>query len=128
RIEASGNVGIGTASPGTKVDISLANNDFLRITESGSGTPNRVFLGDLTNAGYLDLRGSDGNVRTLLNAGQTSYINSSGGNVGIGTTTPGYKLDVNGTAHVSGNMTVDGNLAAKYQDVAEWVPSSEQLP
>src|SRR5207247_6472 len=50
------------------------------------------------------------------------------GNVGIGTTTPGYKLDVNGTAHVSGNMTVDGNLAAKYQDVAEWVPSSEQLP
>ena len=25
-------------------------------------------------------------------------------------------------------MTVDGNLAAKYQDVAEWVPSSEQLP
>src|SRR6266513_3699809 len=42
-------------------------------------------------------------------------------------TTPGYKLDVDGTAHVSGNMTVDGNLAAKYQDVAEWVPSSEQL-
>jgi hypothetical protein len=57
------------------------------------------------------------------------YI-KSGGNVGIGTVpSPNstYKLDVNGTAHISGNVTIDGNLAAKYQDVAEWVPASEQL-
>ena len=106
-INASGNVGIGNASPGTKVDISLANGDFLRITESGSGTPNRVFLGDVTNAGYLDLRGSDGNIRTLLNAGQTSYINSSGGNVGIGTTAPTATLSVNGTANKPGGGSWD---------------------
>jgi hypothetical protein len=36
-------------------------------------------------------------------------------------------LDVNGQAHVSGDMTVDGNIAAKYQDVAEWVPSTQKL-
>src|SRR5260370_20859881 len=53
---------------------------------------------------------------------------TSRSNVGVGQSNPTYKLDVNGTAHVSGNMTVDGNLAAKYQDLAEWVPSSEQLP
>jgi hypothetical protein len=106
-ISASGRVGIGTASPGTKVDISLANGDFLRITESGSGTPNRVFLGDSTNAGYLDLRASDGNIRTLLNAGQTSYINSSGGNVGIGTNAPTALLSVNGTANKPGGGSWD---------------------
>ncbi len=50
------------------------------------------------------------------------------GNVGIGTMTPGYKLDVNGNTNVTGNITVTGNINAKYQDVAEWVPSSEQLP
>jgi hypothetical protein len=106
-INASGQIGIGTASPGTKVDISLANGDFLRITESGSGTPNRAFLGDVTNAGYLDLRGSDGNIRTLLNAGQTSYLNSTGGNVGIGTTAPTATLSVNGTANKPGGGSWD---------------------
>jgi hypothetical protein len=106
-ISASGNVGIGTASPGTKVDINLANGDFLRIIENGSGTPNRVFLGDLTNAGYLDLRASDGTIRTLLNAGLTSYINASGGNVGIGTTAPTATLSVNGTANKPGGGSWD---------------------
>ena len=35
---------------------------------------------------------------------------SSSGNVGIGTSTPAYGLDVNGTARVSGVLTVGGNI------------------
>ncbi|MDO8728833.1 MAG: hypothetical protein Q7K26_02955, partial [bacterium] len=38
---------------------------------------------------------------TATNLSNSLYINSSGGNVGIGTTTPGYKLDVNGDVNVA---------------------------
>ena len=60
------------------------------------------------------------------------YMDSSG-NVGIGTTSPTTKLHVAGTARVTGAATFDsdvavtGNIAAKYQDVAEWVETSAPL-
>jgi hypothetical protein len=43
------------------------------------------------------------------------------GNVGIGTNAPATAL------HVVGDIMVTGNISAKYQDVAEWVPSTEKL-
>jgi hypothetical protein len=49
------------------------------------------------------------------------------GFVGIGTTAPDALLTVSGNAHITGNTVVDGNIAAKYQDVAEWVESGEAL-
>ncbi len=45
----------------------------------------------------------------------------SRGYVGIGTATP------NAALQVAGDALVDGNIAAKYQDVAEWVTSPEEL-
>lgn len=58
---------------------------------------------------------------------QRIHITSAGA-VGIGMTpSASYALDVNGAAHMSGNLTVDGNLAAKYQDLAEWVPAIGDL-
>jgi len=33
-----------------------------------------------------------------------------------------------GLLHVQGDVQVDGNIAAKYQDVAEWVRSEGNLP
>ncbi|HEY3383345.1 MAG TPA: hypothetical protein VGK32_16355 [Vicinamibacterales bacterium] len=49
------------------------------------------------------------------------------GNVGIGVDVPDSKLHVVGAAHITGDTVVDGNIAAKYQDVAEWVESVEPL-
>ncbi|MGH9761749.1 MAG: hypothetical protein ACREAC_13050, partial [Blastocatellia bacterium] len=66
--------------------------------------------------------------------GSVKMVITNTGSVGIGTGSPGSTLDVSGTANVSGNetvggnLTVTGNIAAKYQDVAEWVPSTQSLP
>ena len=61
-----------------------------------------------------------------------------GGNVGIGTAGPSEKLEIKGNLKVSADGSLPGNITAagtidagtikaRYQDVAEWVPSSEQL-
>jgi hypothetical protein len=51
----------------------------------------------------------------------------STGFVGIGTSNPRSRLEVAGDIKVSGSAVVDGNIAAKYQDVAEWVRAREPL-
>ncbi|KKU94155.1 MAG: hypothetical protein UY26_C0003G0306 [Candidatus Jorgensenbacteria bacterium GW2011_GWA1_48_13] len=90
---SSGNVGIGTASPGYKLDVKgisatrSANNDNLITVAGYNGTA----------GGYFDVY-YDNNLKIHLSAGPASgdtyFLNS---NVGIGTTGPGAKLDVAGT-------------------------------
>jgi len=54
----------------------------------------------------------------------------STGKVGIGTTAPSTALQVVGdlTLTGTGNIIASGNIAAKYQDFAEWVPSRISMP
>ena len=60
------------------------------------------------------------------NEGARLTINRDG-NVGIGIPNPTEKLHVSGNGKITGSLVVDGNINAKYQDVAEWVSSTEQL-
>jgi len=114
----NGSVGIGTNSPLALLDV--RNSDGVFYAGFGYGTNKETFIraGNSTT-GVLHV-GDLNTTRTLLQ--------ESGGNVGIGTATPNsqYKLDVAGNINSSGTIT-GNNIVAKYQDVAEWVPSSERL-
>lgn len=100
----SGNVGIGTAGPGRKLEVDFSNTDDgggirLRNTASGGKMWGLTIAatGDINSvpAGSLYLReDSVGGVKFLVNPN---------GNVGIGTIDPGgYRLYVNGTAYSTG--------------------------
>ena len=96
----AGSVGIGTSSPVYTLDLNGGVNSFRAKAATASAS---------------DV------VATFDNSAGSQMIVRGDGNVGIGTLTPNNKL------HVNGSITVEGNINAKYQDVAEWVESSQQL-
>ena len=116
-----GNVGIGTTSPGYKLDVvgavrstidnsfSFASNRSAITVWSGLG-----FLTNNVNKWFLGLREtSDDNLRwyNFTNSSERMVLTETG-NLGIGTTSPAYKLDVNGSASFADNVIITKNQNA----------------
>ena len=96
-----GNVGIGTTDPGAPLSVS-SNVNILGRFESNDPESLIAFRDDTTSAWTQVNIGATGNDLVIkAGAAERMRINSSG-NVGIGTTSPDTKLDVNGTVSVGG--------------------------
>ena len=137
----SGNVGIGTTNPGVKLDIvdgrlrvKIRNSEQIRLWDpvtswagslglqgndsAGNPTTYALVQGGVVNStdgaesGKLDFHiidnGSSGTKMTILN----------NGNVGIGKTNPGAKLDVNGNAIIGAAANTDTTIPLRLGGLA----------
>ena len=114
---SGGNLGIGTTSPGKKLTIGgigIGNTDGLKIEDpsntaygahfsfdDGSTT---VEIGGVTNNTLNDC------ISIARDATRTITIDTSE-RVGIGTTTPSYKLDVSGDAYIDETLNIETTIS-----------------
>jgi hypothetical protein len=146
--DGNGNVGIGTNKPNQKLEIAGNirlntatskiewNGNTLQLGNYSDGIPVIQLRGSANYNPRFDIRNA-GNTATVIqfNAGGDSYINT--GNVGIGTNTPSYKLDVEGTIRaneIKVNLTgADFVFEPDYQltkleEIEKYVQKNKHLP
>jgi hypothetical protein len=140
-ISGSGNIGIGTATPlypldvngrarvtgnsgpvgvvgGTDYGLSVQNNgtDVWIELLNNRGAGRGAFFG-LDNTDFQMWNYQSGSINfytsTTSSAGTQRMTIANSGNVGIGTTGPGHKLDVSGSGRFTDGLTITGSTIAK---------------
>jgi hypothetical protein len=126
-----GNVGVGTAAPGARLDVGAG------AAARGAGTD--LLVGGGGNSPQVELYGATKSSAVAHDealGGMVFYTNgpsfspslfvANSGKVGVGTTSPQNTLDVAGSINAAGAIT-GSTFSATYQDIAEWVPSTQKL-
>ncbi|MCP6720007.1 MAG: hypothetical protein KJI72_01595 [Patescibacteria group bacterium] len=113
---SSGNVGIGATNPGSHLEI-FKEDATIRLNDVTDGGVEVALRANDENFEIVELEDTSSAPQSSL-GGHVWFQVSDGGNIGIGTTGPSYKLDVNGTARfvqpiIVGTPTTNAHAATK---------------
>ena len=119
RIAANGNVGIGTTSPAAKLDVEGGNvrtgNAFISQGSNATWSGAAIFMDWQSTYGRLGAFNYATGSWMPVNINDASiYSTGSNGNVGLGTTNPSQKLEVDGALKLTSNPSVTANSSAAY--------------
>jgi hypothetical protein len=110
RITEAGNVGIGTTSPSRKLVVSGAADGIIQSNDTAGNGSHLRMLADVTAQNVINW---DKDTALRFATSDEDWANysermriTSTGYVGIGTTAPSAKLDVNGTGTFRGNLDI----------------------
>jgi hypothetical protein len=128
RLDSSGNLGIGTSSPGFRLDVagniralnSGADSQVIVVAPSDSFSPFiRWGVSGIRDSGILGFPAGDDSL--VYRSGANSFSTGTerfritvAGNVGIGTSSPAYKLDVVGDARIAGATNSTFTIQSTY--------------
>jgi len=98
RIDASGNVGIGTTDPGATLVVSDAGDSGIRSERTGTTKRLKMYYRSAANGDYSVIESVEDGVGY-----KNLVLNPGGGNVGIGTTDPEHKFQVVNNGSVTAN-------------------------
>jgi len=106
-----------------QIDTETSTSESMKITNSGSTPALTIIQTGATNSFVVYDSISD-NASSPLES-EVAFIIKDDGNIGIGTSTPGKTLDVNGTMAVSGDMNINGKIKSGLQIIGE-TPSKKK--
>jgi hypothetical protein len=107
-ILSTGNVGIGTTNPASRLTVLNTANTVAALIGGGTSTPGWIGIGTVNSGALPIIQGYN----NAVNVSNTICLNPSGGNVLIGVTTDaGYKLDVNGSIRAAENISLNSQKA-----------------
>lgn len=119
--EPNNRVGIGTTSPSARLEVQGTNSNTqaaLKVTDSGDSffevvpDNNTTFkIGDLDAVGDEAMIVGTFSDITFSKGGTATMILDSNNRVGIGTTTPSYKLDVSGDAYIDETLNIETTIS-----------------
>lgn len=134
RILRNGNIGIGTTTPTNKLEvdgnikindseyIKIGTSDDLQLYHNGTNSFITNATGDL-NIKLADNAGS--NKLAILDSDSTEVACiDSDGNMGLGNSSPSYKLDITGSINVTGDIYRNGFLTTT---TSQWTTSGSNI-